>query len=118
MNNTTYDNTSFELANKMIGSKLLAYILGVTSTQYINSNNDKLIKTFTHDIRYVTLMEIIEIVGSDNNNFSPVAFQSWMQGMNPYLGDESPARVLRNIRGTNDTRIKELKEAARFFCYM
>ena len=76
-----------------IGIGLVAYIGGATTTSAVsdwadgravpNGDADKRLRTAFHSLGI--LLE----------RWGAVTIQSWFKGMNPTLGDEAPARVIR-----------------------
>jgi hypothetical protein len=79
---------------EILGARLVAYISSVSSTQPIGewancTNEPSLEKLERLRTAYSIAMLLCEREGA-------ATVQSWFQGMNPRLGDQAPARVLRD----------------------
>ena len=79
---------------RTLGAKLVAYIAGVTETRAVREwaegtrkPSPSAVQTLRLAYRIVRLIEQSEGAG---------IVAPWFQGMNPQLGDRSPARVLRD----------------------
>ncbi|MFE4948786.1 hypothetical protein ACFQ9V_01635 [Leifsonia sp. NPDC056665] len=78
----------------VLGARLVAYIGNVTKTSIVrawaegddapNPDNDCRLRTALHAL------------GILEEGIDPITISTWFQGMNPFLGDESPARYIRN----------------------
>jgi hypothetical protein len=91
----------------MLGMRLVAYLAGVSKTSEIPRSATLLSPADAH--RMLIAQRVSEQLLQRNDS---VYIQSWFQGKNPYLGDRSPARILRE----SDPRLVEdsLIRAARY----
>lgn len=76
-----------------IGGRLVAYVGRVTSTSIVSAWADgSEVPDSDTDSRLRTTFEVALILGL---RWGPITIGTWFMGMNPELGDESPARVIR-----------------------
>jgi hypothetical protein len=99
---------------EILGARLVAYISSVSSSQPIGewangTNEPSLEKLERLRTAYSIAMLVREREGA-------ATVQSWFQGMNPRLGDQAPARVLRDQ--PIGVALPEVMAAARFFAYV
>jgi hypothetical protein len=98
-------------ARDLLGAKLLAYIGGVTETRAVHSWADGVEPKDPGVKNRIRLAaQLAQFISSHDS--SAVA-QAWFQGLNPQLGDRSPARLLRE--GDPDDVGPKLLAAARAF---
>lgn len=77
----------------LLGAKLVAYIAGASETRAVRAwaeGSRKPNPTTESVLRHAHRVGF-QIARSEGEEVVPV----WFQGMNPHLGDKSPARVLR-----------------------
>ncbi|KXT58236.1 hypothetical protein Y710_03940 [Gordonia sp. QH-12] len=77
----------------LFGAKLLAYVVGAKSTRTAQSWIDGTATLDSATRHRLELAYQIVVLASRRDSIQTV--QAWFQGMNPMLGDRSPARVLR-----------------------
>lgn len=77
---------------RALGAKLVAYIAGVTETRTVREwvETERRPSPTAADRLRLTHRMVTLIGQSEGEAVVP----TWFQGMNPYLGDRSPARVL------------------------
>jgi len=89
----------------VLGAKLVAYIASVESTRVVRTRADgTALPEPGSEARLRTALKALCILAEC---LDPVTIGTWFQGMNTLLGDESPARAIRN-RGphaTNDVLV-------------
>lgn len=79
---------------ELLGARLVAYLGGVTETRAVRQwvEGERTIRDEDAVARLrVAYQAALLIVGRDSREVA----QSWFQGLNPQLADQSPARVLR-----------------------
>ncbi|GAB3578192.1 hypothetical protein GCM10027406_13980 [Leifsonia lichenia] len=78
----------------VLGARLVAYIGNVTITSVVREWADgKAVPDAENDTRLRTAVYALGIL---ELCLDPVTIGTWFKGMNPVLGDESPARFIRN----------------------
>lgn len=76
-----------------LGAKLVAYIAGVTETRTVREWVDASRRPApTAEKRLRLAHRIVTLISQSEGG---TVVPTWFQGMNPHLGDRSPARVLR-----------------------
>jgi hypothetical protein len=91
-----------------LGAKLVAYMANVDTTRLVRAWADGATAPEpSSEGRLRVAAEALEILGA---SLDPVTIGTWFQGMNPLLGDVSPARFVRNMEGTH---AKDVLVAAR-----
>lgn len=88
----SFESIVEELRTK-IGTKLVAYIVGVNETRAVRewAEGKRVPSSDTQDkIRF-----LFRIVNELERSEGLSIVSPWLQGMNPHLDDRSPARVLR-----------------------
>lgn len=76
-----------------LGAKLVAYIAGVTETRTVREWADAARRPSpSAEERLRLAHRIVTLIGQSEGE---AVVPTWFQGMNPQLGDRSPARVLR-----------------------
>lgn len=77
----------------LLGAKLVAYVAGVSETRAVRAwaEGSREPNPTTESVLRHAHRVSFQIVQSEGEAVVPV----WFQGMNPHLGDKSPARVLR-----------------------
>lgn len=99
-----------ELRN-LLGLKLVAYIGGVTETRAVREWAEGSRAMRSETARRLRLaLQAGWMISRDDD---PRVAQAWFQGLNPQLGDISPARLLRD--GDLDEVGPQVIEAARAF---
>lgn len=94
-----------------LGAKLVAYIANVTETRAVRSWIEKEREPAPNTVQVLrTAFRVATLI--DRSEGDGVA-ATWFQGMNPQLGDQSPARVLHEDR-TEEARARVLKAAQGF----
>lgn len=79
---------------RTLGAKLVAYIAGVTSTRQVREWAEGThIPVPDTRKRLRTAYRVAHLIG-ESEGYQVVP--TWFQGMNPHLGDSSPARILRD----------------------
>src|SRR5438552_3885058 len=78
---------------ELLGAKLVAYIAGVTEARAVRkwSQGEREPRPDVVERLRIALRVALMIAESDG----PGVAQAWFQGLNPQLGDRSPARLLR-----------------------
>lgn len=80
-----------------LGARLVAFLAGVTETRAVHEW-----ATGTRSIRQPEVVErlrlVYQIVQLIATRDSDAVVQAWLQGLNPKLDDQSPARLLRDGR--------------------
>lgn len=96
----------------LLGARLLAFIAGVKETRAVHewAEGDREIRSGEVAGRLRLAYQVARIITSRDRR--EVA-QAWFQGLNPELGDRSPARVLRD--GELEDVGPEVLAAARAF---
>lgn len=96
----------------LLGVRLVAVIAGVKETRAVHewADSDRPIRTPGVEVRLRTALQAARMISDAE---SSVVAQSWMQGLNPALNDQSPARVLRE--GDIDEDGASVLAAARAF---
>jgi hypothetical protein len=79
-----------------LGAKLVAYIAGVSETRTVREWAEATRRpTSSTEERLRMVHRLVTLIGkSEGERVVP----TWFQGMNPHLGDRSPARVLHEDR--------------------
>ncbi|WP_212745918.1 hypothetical protein [Sinomonas susongensis] len=96
---------------EMLGPNLVAYIGSVKATRSVRlwATGER-----TPSPAVVRrLRDSYQIAGFLNGSHPTETVQAWFQGMNPLLGDASPARLLRD--GVSDEAAQRVLNAARTF---
>ncbi len=105
-----FSEVAFEL-RALLGARLVAYLGSVRETravhQWAESKRQPAQET-QQRLRYA-----LQIAQTLSDVDGPEVTQSWFQGLNPSLGDRSPARLLRE--GDLDEVGPSVAEAARTF---
>jgi hypothetical protein len=79
---------------ELLGPRLLAYIAGVRETRTVREwAEGATVKR--GEIIMPRLRMVLHIAGFIAEHDAPSVVQSWFQGLNPQLDDQSPARLLR-----------------------
>ncbi|RDV43408.1 hypothetical protein DOE76_18120 [Leifsonia sp. ku-ls] len=77
---------------RALGAKLVAYIAGVTETRTVREWAEGSRKPAPSAVERLRLTHrVVTLIGQSEGD---AVVPTWFQGMNPYLGDRSPARVL------------------------
>lgn len=107
------DDVVVKELRELISPRLIAVIAGVKETRAVHEWADGVRRVGSADRmrRLRTAYQAARLV-SDAEGYPGIA-QAWMQGMNPLLSDQSPARVLRD--GDPDEDGPRVIEAARHF---
>lgn len=90
-----------------LGAKLVAYLAGVTETRTVREWAEGTRSPIANAEQHLRLAHRIMTLIEQSEGAAVVP--TWFQGMNPQLGDRSPARVLREDR---DDRSRERVLAA------
>jgi hypothetical protein len=77
----------------IVGVRLVAYMGGVDSTSYVTAWADRR-ELSSSDVQR-RLRIALHAMGILQQRWDPITIQTWFVGMNPVLGDDSPARVIR-----------------------
>lgn len=88
-----------------LGVRLVAYIGGVKTTSPVRAWADALaVPEADNDMRLRTAFHALGIL---LERWGPATIQTWFKGMNPTLGDEAPARFIRESApdGANDVLV-------------
>ena len=94
-----------------LGAKLVAYIANVTETRAVREWAEGDRSPSPNTVQQLRLVyQVTALI--DRSEGDGVA-ATWFQGMNPQLGDLSPARVLHEER-TDDARLRVLRAALGF----
>ncbi len=82
---------------EVLGISLTAYMLKVTTRTVGNWANDAQDPRYQHEGRLRNSYYILQLLAQSNSDHT---VRAWMIGMNPQLGDEAPAEMIRegNIR--------------------
>lgn len=79
--------------NGLLGPRLVAYIAGVRETRTLREwAEGTAVKKGDIEPRLRTALHIAGFIADHD---APSVVQSWFQGLNPQLDDQSPARLLR-----------------------
>jgi len=78
----------------LLGAKLVAYIASVTETRAVAewATESREPKDASVPARLRLALRLAKFIAQHDN---PQVAQAWFQGLNPQLGDRSPARLLR-----------------------
>jgi hypothetical protein len=78
----------------LLGPKLVAYIVGVTETRTVRqwAEGVREPKDDNTEKRLRLAAQLARLIAAHDNG---AVAQAWFQGLNPQLGDRSPARLLR-----------------------
>lgn len=77
-----------------LGVRLVAYIANQTNTRPVNDwANEKDLPSNGEAARLRLALEVVNVLEARAGTST---LQSWMMGMNPLLGEEAPARLIRN----------------------
>lgn len=96
---------------RVLGAKLVAYIAGVGETRAVRDWADGTRKPSPNAVQTLRLTyRIVRLVGQSEG---AAVVAAWFQGMNPQLGDRSPARVLHEDR-TEQAHLAVLNAANTF----
>lgn len=96
----------------LLGPRLVAYIAGVRETRTVREWGEGA-GVKSEEIIVPRLRMALHIAGFIAEHEAPSVVQSWFQGLNPQLDDQSPARLLRE--GDLDEDGPEVLAAARAF---
>ncbi|QHC61547.1 hypothetical protein GSU69_01725 [Rathayibacter festucae] len=99
---------------EIVGVRLVAYLGNVKSTRAVAEWADGARKPGETDVDRLRLAYQVAILLREQNE--AVTVQSWFKGMNPALGDVSPARVLRE--GAPDAVGPDVMGAAKAFAFV
>lgn len=78
---------------RALGAKLVAYIAGVTETRTVREWAEAGRRPSPMAVERLRLTHrVVTLIGQSEGE---AVVPTWFQGMNPHLGDRSPARVLR-----------------------
>lgn len=96
----------------LLGARLVALIAGVKETRAVHewAEGDRDMKSPETAARLRLAYQVARLITSRDK---PEVAQAWFQGLNPKLGDRSPARVLRD--GELEEVGPEVLAAARAF---
>lgn len=78
---------------EVLGARLVAYLAGADSTRVVSAWADGASAVPPGAEGRLRLAH--QVAGIITGSTSPRLAQSWFQGMNPHLGDHSPARLIR-----------------------
>jgi hypothetical protein len=97
---------------ELLGARLVAFIAGVQETRAVHkwADGERQFKSNEVIRRLQLTYQVAKLVTSRDR---PAVAQSWFQGLNPKLGDRSPARLLRD--GDLDETGPRVLAAARAF---
>lgn len=97
---------------ELLGARLVAFIAGVKETRAVHEwvDGERQIRSDEVVRRLRLTYQVAKLVTSRDR---PEVAQAWFQGLNPKLGDRSPARILRD--GDLDEVGPEVLAAARAF---
>ena len=78
-----------------LGGRLVAFLAGVTETRAVHewASGKRQIRQPEVVNRLRLVYQLVELIGSRDGD---AVTQAWFQGLNPKLGDRSPARLLRD----------------------
>lgn len=78
-----------------LGVRLVAFLAGVTETRAVHewASGKRQVRDPDVMSRLRLVYQVVELIGACN---SDGVVQAWFQGLNPKLGDRSPARLLRD----------------------
>lgn len=78
----------------LLGPKLVAYIVGVRETRAVQqwAEGGRTPKDPNAEMRLRLAAQVARLIADHDNG---AVAQAWFQGLNPQLGDRSPARLLR-----------------------
>ena len=78
----------------LLGPKLVAYIVGVSETRAVQqwAEGVREPKDSNAETRLRFAAQVARLIAEHDNG---AVAQAWFQGLNPQLGDRSPARLLR-----------------------
>lgn len=96
---------------ELLGAKLLAYVAGVSATRVVREWADGI--RHPNSSTEVKLRLIFRIARMIERSEGAAVVPTWFQGMNPHLGDRSPARVLNE--DDFETSAPRVTEAANAF---
>lgn len=96
---------------ELLGAKLLAYVAGVSATRVVRDWADEVRRPNT--ATEIKLRFIYRIARTIERSEGVTVVATWFQGMNPHLGDRSPARVLNE--DDFETSAPRITEAANAF---
>lgn len=96
----------------ILGAKLVAYIAGVRETRAVQqyADDNRIPRDSTTEVR---LRLALRVAFAISRHDSREIAQAWFMGLNPQLGDRSPARMLRE--GQIDEVGPEIIAATRAF---
>lgn len=95
----------------VLGAKLVAYIAGVADTRTVRAWTDGARRPSNESTARLRLAH--DVVAALRGTESDSVISSWFQGMNPHLGETSPARVLREA-AVDDAKRRVLAAARAF----
>lgn len=79
---------------ELLGARLVAYIAGVRETRTVREwTEGAAVKRPDIDLRLRAAFHIAAFIAGHD---APSVVQSWFQGLNPQLEDQSPAQLLRD----------------------
>jgi hypothetical protein len=93
-----------------IGVRLVAYMGGTGTTSYVTAWADE--RDLPRPDARRRLRAALHAMGILQQRWDPITIQSWFKGMNPVLGDNSPARVIREGRPEDDREVIVAAKAA------
>lgn len=88
-----------------LGAKLVAYVAGVNTTSKVRAWAEG--QQQPTDLASVQLAIAVEAMRWANRDSAQV-LQAWMMGMNPLLGDNAPACMIRDA--TTDQQLQDVRE--------
>jgi hypothetical protein len=96
----------------LLGSRLLAFLAGVSETRAIHewAEGERKVRSPKVIDRLRVAFQVAKLITARDE---PRVAQAWFQGLNPKLGDRSPARLLRD--GDLEEVGPEVLAAARAF---
>jgi hypothetical protein len=77
-----------------VGVRLVAYMGGVNHTSYVAAWADG--REVPSPDKQWRLRTALHAMGILLQRWDPITIQAWFLGMNPVLGDDSPARTIRD----------------------
>lgn len=91
------DREVVEGVRELLGAKLTAYLAGLTTTRRVSewANGEREIDADACERLRCAYLVAGSLVGGGTPQS---VVQVWFQGMNPWLADQAPARVIRELR--------------------
>jgi hypothetical protein len=99
---------------EILGARLVAYIGHVSSTRSVGEWASGTLNPSEDTLDRLRTAYSVAVLLREREGAATV--QSWFQGMNPRLGDQAPARVLRDQ--PIGVALPEVMAAARSFAYV